>query len=156
MIRSMTAFATQQGNADPSGTAATWTWEVRSVNGRGMDVKVRLPDSAAGLEGDVRAQVAKVATRGNITIGLRLNTATADGSLQIDPARLDVILDALDTIQERAFDKGVTLAQPTAAAVLWPTRKTGLMDPTCVKFWSETIFPRPKAMTGLLKGHVYS
>ena len=118
MIRSMTAFATQQGNADPSGTAATWTWEVRSVNGRGMDVKVRLPDSAAGLEGDVRAQVAKVATRGNITIGLRLNTATADGSLQIDPARLDVILDALDTIQERAFDKGVTLAQPTAADVL--------------------------------------
>ena len=38
--------------------------------------------------------------------------------MQIDPARLDVILDALDTIQERAFDKGVTLAQPTAADVL--------------------------------------
>ncbi|MCF2870700.1 YicC family protein [Octadecabacter sp. G9-8] len=114
MIRSMTAFATQQGNAD----TASWTWEVRSVNGRGLDVKVRLPDSVAALEAAVRASTGKVATRGTITIGLRLNRDQADGTLQIDPARMDVILEALDRVQERAFDKGVTLGQPTAADVL--------------------------------------
>lgn len=110
----MTAFATAQGTAD----TASWTWEVRSVNGRGLDVKVRLPDGAAGLEAGVRAAVGQVATRGNVMIGLRLNRDASDGTLQIDPARLDVILAALDAVQERAFDKGVTLGQASAADVL--------------------------------------
>lgn len=110
----MTAFATEQGSADTT----SWTWEVRSVNGRGLDVKPRLPDGIAGLEAAVRAGVTKVAARGNVTVGLRLHREQADGGLQIDPARMDLILEALDAVQERAFDKGVTLGQPTAADVL--------------------------------------
>lgn len=114
MIRSMTAFATRQGHAE----AASWTWDLRSVNGRGLDVKARLPDGIDGLEAHVRRATATRATRGNITVGLRLSRDAADGTLQIDPARLDLILEALDAVQERAFDKGVTLGQPTAADVL--------------------------------------
>ena len=118
MIRSMTAFATQQGSADAAANAASWTWEVRSVNGRGLDVKVRLPDGVAGLEAAVRSGTNDYVSRGNVTIGLRLHRAQSEGTLQIDPARLDLILEALDAVQERAFDKGVTLGQPTAADVL--------------------------------------
>lgn len=127
MIRSMTAFASQQGNADfKTGGGQTggvtgdtsWTWEVRSVNGRGLDVKLRLPDGTPGLEAAVRGCVGNYVTRGNITIGLRLNRAQSDGALAIDPARMDMILAALDAVQERAFDTGVTLGQPTAADVL--------------------------------------
>jgi len=114
VIRSMTAFATQQGNADGD----SWTWEVRSVNGRGLDVKLRLPDGTPGLEAAVRGGVGDYLTRGNVSIGLRLNRAQADGAVQIDSARMDTILEALDSVQERAFDKGVTLGQPTAADVL--------------------------------------
>lgn len=113
MIRSMTAFAAVQGQAD----ATTWTWEVRSVNGRGLDVKVRMPDGI-GLEPQVRAAVGKVTARGNVTVGLRMVRDQTEGALQIDPDRLDAVLDALDAVQERAFDKGVTLGQPTAADVL--------------------------------------
>ena len=114
MIRSMTAFATEQGHAD----GARWTWEVRSVNGRGLDVKVRMPDGIDGLEAHVRAEVAKVATRGNVTVGLRLHREQSEGALQLDEVRLDTVLEALDAVQERAFAKGVTLGQPTAADVL--------------------------------------
>lgn len=114
MIRSMTAFATRQGHAE----AASWTWDLRSVNGRGLDVKARLPDGIDGLEAYVRRAIGARAARGNITTGLRLSRDAADGTLQIDPARLDLILEALDAVQERAFDKGVTLGQPTAADVL--------------------------------------
>lgn len=114
MIRSMTAFATQQGHAD----GATWTWEVRSVNGRGLDVKTRLPDGIDGLEAYVRAAIPKQITRGNISVALRLQRDGAEADLEIDATRLDAILDALDAVQERAFDKGVTLGQPTAADVL--------------------------------------
>ena len=114
MIRSMTAFATQQGTADD----VAWTWELRSVNGRGLDLKLRLPDGFAALEGSLRKSVGAVATRGNITVGLRVHRSPTEGALQIDQDRLDVILAALDQIQDRAFDKGVTLGQPTAADVL--------------------------------------
>ncbi len=122
MIRSMTAFASQQGNADAKTGGETgdtsWTWEVRSVNGRGLDVKLRLPYGTPGLEAAVRGCIATYVSRGNVTIGLRLNRAQIDGALQIDAARMDMILSALDAVQERAFDKGVTLGQPSAADVL--------------------------------------
>ncbi|SLN15955.1 YicC/YloC family endoribonuclease [Pseudooctadecabacter jejudonensis] len=114
VIRSMTAFATAQGTAD----ATTWVWDIRSVNGRGLDVKVRLPDGFSTLEGEVRRKISAVCARGNITVGLRLNRAASDGVPEMDQDRLDIILGALDQIQDRAFEKGVTLGQPTAADVL--------------------------------------
>ena len=114
MIRSMTAFATQQGNVE----TASWTWELRSVNGRGLDVKVRLPDGFSALEGPVRKALGDVFNRGNVTVGLRLQRVQTDGVLDVDVARMDAILEALDRVQDRAFEKGVTLAQPTAADVL--------------------------------------
>lgn len=114
MIRSMTAFATEQGHAD----GASWVWDVRSVNGRGLDVKVRLPDGIDGLEVYVRNAITAVAARGNVTVNLRLQRDQSDGPLEIDPMRLDTILESLDAVQERAFEKGVTLGQPTAADVL--------------------------------------
>ncbi|AKS45994.1 TIGR00255 family protein [Octadecabacter temperatus] len=114
----MTAFATQQGNSASDAGETTWVWDVRSVNGRGLDVKIRLPEGTPGLEAAVRSATAEHVTRGNVTIGLRLQRAQAEGALQIDPARMDLILEALDTVQDRAFDKGVTLGQPTAADVL--------------------------------------
>lgn len=118
VIRSMTAFSAQQGHVDPSTGAASWTWDLRSVNGRGLDIKVRLPDGFDGLEAKVRSAVGAVATRGNITVGLRLTRDQAEGVLQIDPVRVDIILEALDAVQERAFEKGVTLGQPSAADVV--------------------------------------
>jgi len=114
VIRSMTAFATQQGNVE----TASWTWELRSVNGRGLDVKVRLPDGFNALEGPVRKALGDVFNRGNVTVGLRLQRVQTDGALGVDVARMDAILEALDRVQDRAFEKGVTLAQPTAADVL--------------------------------------
>jgi len=114
VIRSMTAFAAQQSTAHD----ATWGWDIRSVNGRGLDIKVRLPDGLSALEADIRKQIAMHAARGNVSVGLRLHRAQSDGALEIDQDRLDVILAALDQIQDRAFDKGVTLGQPTAADVL--------------------------------------
>lgn len=129
MIRSMTAFATGQGNADGGSGPTSWTWDIRSVNGRGLDIKVRLPDGFSALEQPVRTAVAAVAARGNITVGLRVQRDQTDGALQIDPARLDLILGALDAVQERAFDKGVTLGQPTAADVL-ATRGVLVSGPT--------------------------
>ena len=54
-IRSMTGFARTEGTAG----GVTWHWEVRSVNGRGLDVRLRLPPGFEALEPAVREAAAK-------------------------------------------------------------------------------------------------
>ncbi len=114
MTHSMTAFASRTGAL---GTVS-WVWEMRGVNARGLDLRLRLPDNIDGLEPAVRAALTKALARGNVTVNLRLNREDTHGDLSVDTAQLDAVLRALDMVQERAFDMGVTLGQPTAADVL--------------------------------------
>lgn len=114
MIQSMTAFASRTGAAD----GATWAWEVRSVNARGLDLRLRLPEGIDGLEADVRAAFTKAIKRGNVSLTLRLSLNDNASELSLDEPQLDRVLSALDRIQERAFTMGVTLGQPTTADVL--------------------------------------
>lgn len=114
MIHSMTAFASRTGTHAGTG----WVWEMRSVNARGLDQRLRLPEGIEGLEALVRAGISGAYKRGNISLSLRMTQDGAQNDLQIDESQLDRVLMALDAIQERAFTKGVTLGQPTAADVL--------------------------------------
>ena len=114
MIHSMTAFASQTGTL---GTTS-WIWEMRGVNARGLDVRVRIPDGLDGLEIAARAALKKHVHRGNVTLNLRLSHQEGTALMTLDPTQLDAVLKALDAVQERAFDMGVTLAQPNAADVL--------------------------------------
>ncbi|WP_375342213.1 YicC/YloC family endoribonuclease [Yoonia rosea] len=110
----MTAFASRTGASD----TASWAWEMRGVNARGLDIRLRLPDGIEGLEPALRAALGKALSRGNVTVNLRLQREDATGALAVDEAYLDAVLTALDLVQERAFAMGVTLGQPTAADVL--------------------------------------
>jgi uncharacterized protein (TIGR00255 family) len=65
-IKSMTGFARAEGTLD----GGTWHWEVRSVNGRGLDVRLRLPPGSEQLEPKVREVVGRHVTRGSLTISL--------------------------------------------------------------------------------------
>jgi len=114
MIHSMTAFASRTGTLG----AASWSWDMRGVNARGLDVRLRVPDGIEGLEPAIRAALAKALARGNVTVNLRLQREDTIGALALDPNYLDGVLKALDQVQERAFAMGVTLGQPTAADVL--------------------------------------
>ncbi len=114
MIQSMTAFASRTGGAG----ALTWAWEMRGVNARGLDLRLRFPDGQAALEAAARAALTAKLSRGNVTLNLRIGRNEAAGELAIDTAQLDRVLAAFEQVQERAFAMGVTLAQPTAADVL--------------------------------------
>ena len=114
MIQSMTAFASRTGTLN----GTNWIWEMRGVNARGLDARLRLPDGIDGLEQCVRDGIKKALTRGNVTVSLKLSKEEASTALAIDEAQLDRVLNALDQIQDRAFTLGVTLGQPTAADVL--------------------------------------
>jgi len=110
----MTGFATRRGQ----GASHAWAWEVRSVNGKGLDLRLRLPDGIDGLEVAVRAALGQVAQRGNVSIMLRLTRDAGETGLRLDPAGLRAALSALAEVEAAAMASGVTLGQATQADVL--------------------------------------
>lgn len=111
---SMTGFAARRGQ----GRGYAWAWEIRSVNGKGLDLRVRLPDWIDGLEPAVRAAVAKVASRGNVTLSLKIAREAGGEALRVNAAGLDAVIDALGVVRARAEALGQPLADPTTAEVL--------------------------------------
>jgi uncharacterized protein (TIGR00255 family) len=114
MIRSMTAFASRRGSHE----RLEWDWDLRSVNGRGLELRLRLPEGVEGLEPAIRTALSARLSRGNVSLTLRLSRPAGEGGFVIAEGQLDRVLSAFNLVQERAFALGVTLGQPTAADVL--------------------------------------
>ena len=66
-IASMTGFARSEGNRQ----GCAWTWEVKSVNARALEVRCRLPAGLELLEPAVRQRAAASLKRGNIARTIR-------------------------------------------------------------------------------------
>jgi uncharacterized protein (TIGR00255 family) len=115
---SMTAFATLRGQGTGALAAFSWVWEVRSVNGKGLDLRLRLPDWVEGLEPAVRAELTRRIGRGNVAAGLRLNRASGAEALRVNPGALSAALAAMAQVQAAAGVAGVALAAPSPADVL--------------------------------------
>ena len=65
-LASMTGFGRSEGQV----LGWTWAWELRSVNGRGLDVKMRLPAGFDALEQGLREAAGQALRRGNVGAGL--------------------------------------------------------------------------------------
>lgn len=76
-VSSMTGFARAAGDQG----VHSWIWEARSVNGKGLDVRCRLPVGVEVLETEVRAAAAKRFARGSVS--LTLTTKRASGALDV-------------------------------------------------------------------------
>ena len=87
-ICSMTGFARAAGSSG----AAGWSWEIKSVNGRALDIRCRLPQGLERLEPAVRGRVAARLKRGNVTVGLRLSRAPDAAALRVNRAWLDELI----------------------------------------------------------------
>jgi uncharacterized protein (TIGR00255 family) len=113
---SMTGFAARRG----AGFGHGWAWDLRSVNGKGLDLRLRLPDWIDGLEALVRIELQKALTRGNVSLTLKL---TQDGggdvaAFRLNSTQLGAALAALAGVEAAAMSAGLTLRQPTAADVM--------------------------------------
>lgn len=76
----MTGFARVEGGDEDLG----WVWEARSVNGKGLDVRCRVPPGFDALEPTARETAAGLMTRGNVTLHLGLVRRDAAGGPAID------------------------------------------------------------------------
>ncbi|WP_244153642.1 YicC/YloC family endoribonuclease [Sulfitobacter delicatus] len=110
----MTGFAAQSGAYE----SWSWSWELRAVNGKGLDLRLRVPDWIEGLEVALRKQLTAATARGNITCNLRISRGESDGALQVNTAQVDALLTALHDIEARAMDAGVSLAPSRASDLL--------------------------------------
>ena len=84
----MTGFARASG----SDGAAGWSWEIKSVNGRALDIRCRLPHGLERLDPAVRSAVSARLRRGNVTVGLRLSQAPEVANLRINRGWLDELI----------------------------------------------------------------
>jgi len=96
----------------------SWAWDMRAVNARGLDLRLRLPDWIEGLDAPVRAAVTGVVRRGNVTLGLKLVRDAAETSERLDQATLGRVLDQMAQIDAAAAEAGLALAKASAADIL--------------------------------------
>ena len=114
MRQSMTGFASGQGEA----MGLNWSWDIRSVNARGLDMRLRVPDWIEGLEQALRAEITKQVARGSVTVSLRLQGNSSDTAQELNEAQLDRVLAALTRIEDEAMSRGLTLTATSAAELL--------------------------------------
>jgi len=67
-LQSMTGFARSEGSSGRN----RFAWELRSVNGKGLDVRLRLPPGLERLEPEVRRMISEKFSRGNLQASLNL------------------------------------------------------------------------------------
>ena len=96
-ISSMTGFARMEGALGET----RWTWEIKSVNGRGLEPRFRLPPGYDFLEPDLRKLLAEKFSRGSFNAFLSLKGAAIDGAFAVNRAALDSAIKLIEDIRQR-------------------------------------------------------
>ncbi|MDR3496413.1 MAG: YicC family protein [Ancalomicrobiaceae bacterium] len=96
-LQSMTGFARTDGSAE----GYRWAWELRSVNGKGLDIRFRLPAGYERLEIPLRERVARHFSRGSCSLTLTLAREASATRLRINEDVLGAVVAAMNAISLR-------------------------------------------------------
>jgi uncharacterized protein (TIGR00255 family) len=96
-LQSMTGFAREAGTHG----IWRWSWEIRSVNGRGLEVKLKLPSGFEALSDPVRKAAAGKLQRGSVFAVLSAEPYSASARPVIDERLLDALVDAAKRAAQR-------------------------------------------------------
>jgi uncharacterized protein (TIGR00255 family) len=96
----MTGFARADGTSGPT----AWAWEVRSVNGRGLDVRLRLAPGFEALEPKVRDRAAGRLSRGSVSINLAVKRSEGAVDIRLNRQAVGIVAEAVEAM--RAAVKG--------------------------------------------------
>src|SRR5882757_7042442 len=94
-LSSMTGFARGQGSAG----AYAWAWELKSVNSKGLDLKLRLPPGWEAIEPGVRTRASEVLSRGSVFANLAVSREGLAPVARINEPALNAVLAALKGLE---------------------------------------------------------
>lgn len=109
MIASMTGYARAQGADD----RRRWVWEARSVNGRNLEIRCRVPQGFDRLENPSRNAVGGRLKRGNVSLTLTLTSERQSSPLRINRALLGELATLVEEVR-----KSTGAAAPSADGLL--------------------------------------
>jgi len=109
-LSSMTGFARGQGMAG----AYAWSWEIKSVNAKGQDVRFRLPPGWDAVEVAVRKRAIEQLARGTVYANLTVERKGVAPTVKINEPVLTAVLATLDKLDDRI----VGAARPTLDGIL--------------------------------------
>lgn len=101
----MTGFARVGGQLDD----VTWQWEVKSVNARGLDIRIRLAPGLEALEVPVRAAVGERFSRGSFNINLNVVRQTPINRFTLNHDLLDQLLTVVKEVKGRVEGASVQI-----------------------------------------------
>ena len=108
-VASMTGFARGTGQ---DGSVA-WAWEAKSVNGRGLDVRCRLPAGMDAIDLEIRHIAGELFARGSLTVSLQIDGGQGQTRLSVNRDALDQMLDVCRELRQE-----VDAAPPSLEALL--------------------------------------
>jgi uncharacterized protein (TIGR00255 family) len=108
-LSSMTGFARGHGVAG----SYSWAWELKSVNSKGLDLKLRLPPGWDAIEPAVRTKAAEALARGSVFANLTVNRGGAAPVARVNEPVLNAVLTAIKSLSGK-----VQAAPPTLDGIL--------------------------------------
>lgn len=96
-LSGMTGFARAAGNHE----RWSFVWELKSVNGKGLEVRFRTPPGYDALEHAARERAKRQFARGNVQANLTLDRDTGEDGLTLDHERLKALIEASRPYVER-------------------------------------------------------
>ncbi|MFK5981066.1 MAG: YicC/YloC family endoribonuclease [Rhizobiaceae bacterium] len=138
-LQSMTGFSRSEGLH----ATGRWVWELRSVNNKGLDLRMRLPYGFETIEVDCKKAVASAFSRGSIQVSLQFSKEGSANVPSINPAALEAVLSVAAQLQER-----IGAAPPTVDGIL---AIKGILEITETDLTDDEVKSRNKEVLSGLK-----
>ena len=106
-LASMTGFARREGGD----AKVTWSWEIKSVNSRSLDLRCRIPAGYERLEAAAREIAPKHCARGNVTVALTVGRAEAGPNLRVNRDLLDQLVRLAQEVETQADGQALAAAR---------------------------------------------
>lgn len=86
----MTGFSRADGECD----GMAWTWEIKSVNGRGLDIRCRLPAGYDSIDAAARKLIGERLGRGNVSVNLQMARSAGESAIQVNWPLLETLIES--------------------------------------------------------------
>jgi uncharacterized protein (TIGR00255 family) len=93
-LSSMTGYARAQGGVP----GITFSVEIKTVNSRGLDIRMRMTPGYDALEAEIRRRIGKAISRGSVTVNLNVEREGEGGRVVVNRQALEAVLDAIKEI----------------------------------------------------------